>query len=334
MQVVDVNGNMFGYDYLEVIGINGKPKTPGGGGGPYVPYTGATGNVDLGTHTLSAKDLIINHPSGSGVAVSITKGGSGEALKVVKTSGSGNAASITGGVTLLDELHLTTDLSDSYISSAATWNAKQEQLVSGTNIKTINGSSVLGTGNLVVSGGGGGGGTHTPFKFNSYLSNLATSGAVNGISIGNFSMSANQCIAYPYIPKFSFTANAFYLNVPVGVVGNLGRILVYQDTNGLPTTKLFESANLDLGTSGVKTASTTFTFTAGTIYWLAFHCNAVPSGSISGISVANAISFAFLTITPITALSRNVTFGSSSPSPMNPNQSINSILPFIGITSA
>jgi hypothetical protein len=28
MQVVDVNGNMFGYDHLEIIGIDGKPKTP------------------------------------------------------------------------------------------------------------------------------------------------------------------------------------------------------------------------------------------------------------------------------------------------------------------
>jgi hypothetical protein len=182
--------------------------------------------------------------------------------------------------------------------------------------------------------GGGGGGSHTPFKFNSYLSNLATSAAVNGTSIGNFSMSANQCIAYPYIPKFSFTANGFYINVPVGVAGNLGRILVYEDDNGVPTTKIFESANLDLSTNGVKTAATTFSFVEGNIYWLAFHCNAVPSGSISGISVANAISFSFLTITPITALSRNVTFGASSPSPMNPNQAINSILPFIGITSA
>lgn len=34
-------------------------------------------------------------------------------------------------------------------------NAKQETLVSGTNIKTINGDSILGSGNLVVSGGGG-----------------------------------------------------------------------------------------------------------------------------------------------------------------------------------
>lgn len=30
MQVVDVNGNMFGYDHLEIIGANGKPKTTGG----------------------------------------------------------------------------------------------------------------------------------------------------------------------------------------------------------------------------------------------------------------------------------------------------------------
>jgi hypothetical protein len=99
-----------------------------------VPYIGATTNVDLGTHTLSAKDLVISHPSGSGVAASITKGGSGEALTVVKSSGSGNAASITGGVTLLSELHLTTDLDDSYIASAATWNAKQAALSAGTGI--------------------------------------------------------------------------------------------------------------------------------------------------------------------------------------------------------
>jgi hypothetical protein len=90
----------------------------------FVPYTGATTNVDLGTHTLSAKDLVINHSSGSGVAASITKGGAGEALTVNKTSGSGNAMSVTGGVTQLSELHLTTDLADAYIASAATWNAK------------------------------------------------------------------------------------------------------------------------------------------------------------------------------------------------------------------
>jgi hypothetical protein len=94
----------------------------------YVPYTGATTNVNLGTHTLSAANLVINHTSGSGVAASITKGGNGEALSVVKSSGSGNAASITGGVTLLSELNLTTDLADAYIASATIWNAKQNAI--------------------------------------------------------------------------------------------------------------------------------------------------------------------------------------------------------------
>lgn len=74
--------------------------------GIYVPYTGATGNVDLGTHTLSSYNLIVNHTSGSGVAASITKGGNGEALTINKTSGSGNAMSVTGGLTSLVDLSL------------------------------------------------------------------------------------------------------------------------------------------------------------------------------------------------------------------------------------
>jgi hypothetical protein len=70
----------------------------------YVPYTGATADVDLGSHSLTASDLIIDHASGSGVAASITKGGSGEALTVVKSSGSGNVASFTGGNTFISTL--------------------------------------------------------------------------------------------------------------------------------------------------------------------------------------------------------------------------------------
>ncbi len=41
-----------------------------------------------------------------------------------------------------------TAIADAYIASAATWNAKQAALVSGTNIKTINGNSLLGSGNI------------------------------------------------------------------------------------------------------------------------------------------------------------------------------------------
>jgi hypothetical protein len=106
-----------------------------------VPYTGATANVDLGTHTLSSYNLVVNHASGSGVAAQITKGGNGEALTVSKSSGTGNAASILGGVTLLSELHLNTSLADAYIASAATWNAKQNAL-NGTGFVKISGTTI------------------------------------------------------------------------------------------------------------------------------------------------------------------------------------------------
>jgi hypothetical protein len=73
----------------------------------FVPYTGATANVDLGTHTILAQNATISssgsgntatitHSSGSGIGLNITKGGSGEGLYINKTSGSGNAATIIG----------------------------------------------------------------------------------------------------------------------------------------------------------------------------------------------------------------------------------------------
>lgn len=39
------------------------------------------------------------------------------------------------------------------VADINTWNAKQNLLVSGTNIKTINGNSLLGSGNITISGG-------------------------------------------------------------------------------------------------------------------------------------------------------------------------------------
>ena len=50
---------------------------------------------------------IINHGSGSGIALNITKGGNGEGLRVAKTSGSGNAVTITGGLLSAEAATLT-----------------------------------------------------------------------------------------------------------------------------------------------------------------------------------------------------------------------------------
>jgi hypothetical protein len=91
--------------------------TTGNAAATYVPYTGATADVNLGTHDLTAErgtfqnngssdTLTVNHTSGSGYGIKVTKGGNNEALYVSKTSGSGNAMTVVGGRTSLVDLAL------------------------------------------------------------------------------------------------------------------------------------------------------------------------------------------------------------------------------------
>lgn len=75
------------------------------------------------------------------------------------TSVTGTAPVVSsGGTTPAISMPAATSLVNGYLSSAdwTTFNNKQAALVSATNIKTINGNSILGSGDLVVSGGGGG----------------------------------------------------------------------------------------------------------------------------------------------------------------------------------
>lgn len=67
----------------------------------------------------------------------------------------GNKADTTALTGVNDALTAHTADTTIHVTSSdkTTWNGKQDALVSGTNIKTINGSSVLGSGDLTVDGG-------------------------------------------------------------------------------------------------------------------------------------------------------------------------------------
>lgn len=77
----------------------------------------------------------------------------GTSSQYLMADGSVNS-SITSLGTVTTGVWSGTPVSDSYISSASTWSAKQAALVSGTNIKTVNSTSLLGSGDIVISGGG------------------------------------------------------------------------------------------------------------------------------------------------------------------------------------
>lgn len=142
----------------------------------------------------------------------------------------------------------------------------QPKLVSGVNIKTINGNSLLGSGDLVISGGASG--IHALVQ--------PDTGRIVPIIVGGTNMTtvtatANRLTAIPLIPAKTFTCSNLFINVTTGAAGTNARILIYSDLNGIPNTKLYESANLDCATTGIKTATTSFTFTAGTTYWICTH---------------------------------------------------------------
>ena len=68
----------------------------GGGGAGTTLYGGLIATTGSFASSGGSDTFAINHSSGSGIALNITKGGSGEGLYINKTSGSGNAATIIG----------------------------------------------------------------------------------------------------------------------------------------------------------------------------------------------------------------------------------------------
>jgi hypothetical protein len=155
--------------------------------------------------------------------------------------------------------------------------AVQPTLVSGTNIKTINSNTLLGSGDLVIGSG-------------SHVLTKPVSGRTYNVRIDSTSVTANTAIVpnfiylSPFIPANTLTVSAFQLNVTVVGVGN-ARFLVYSDLNGVPNNKLLESDNQDCSTLGLRTYNPplNFTFTAGTVYWLGIYSSiACTISSING----------------------------------------------------
>lgn len=117
----------------------------------------------------------------------------------------------------------------------------------------------------------GGGGAHVLTK---PVSNSTYSVRLNAVSYPTYStITGNNILLYPFIPANSLTIKNLFINVQSATVGGLARLLVYSDLNGVPSSKLIESTSLDCSTTGDKTFNTSFTFTAGTTYWLGLYAN-------------------------------------------------------------
>jgi hypothetical protein len=179
-----------------------------------------------------------------------------------------------------------------------------KSVVAGSNVTVDNTDPA----NPVVSASGGGG-------INAVIP-LGSGNAYSNITIGDsnaiLTPVANRIALMPFIPNTTFTTSNLYFNVFSAVANTNSRILIYSHSNttGLPDNKLFESTDISVETTGVKTLLTTQTFTAGVVYWLGFYSNGASTyyGSIAGTQ--NIIGFDS-TINNWNSIVRNVTYGSA-----------------------
>jgi hypothetical protein len=141
-------------------------------------------------------------------------------------------------------------------------------LVAGTNV-TITGTFPNQTINSSGGGGGGGGGFHmlSPtlpgilYLAQGYAPNTSTTTLSAGVGVMMLSL---------FSPASTFTITDLSVNVTTAAssASNV-KILVYSDDGfGYPRAKLIESSALSMLTTGGKIFTTSYTFTAGTKYWM------------------------------------------------------------------
>jgi hypothetical protein len=321
---------------------------------------------------LASTDLLeISEDAGGGTYV--TKSITGAEIIAAASGGSVAWGDITGN--LVDQTDLQTALS-----------AKQNTLVSGTNIKTIEGQSLLGSGNIDLTksdvglanvdntsdlnkpistatqtalnakqnaltltttgtsgaatlvgstlnipqyGGGGASGlkgVHTllPLSFNQSTSAIITTPA----NLSNVGLTANRLVLYPFIPANSFTAETMFINCTTLLSGANARILIYSDLNGSPNSKLMESTDLSLSTTGQKSYVSFFDFVAGTTYWLGVHAST--GGSVTHMAASSIMPIYNFGINVYVNYFVNVALG-SAPATITSKTPNTTNTPFIGM---
>ncbi len=230
-------------------------------------------------------------------------------------AGSGGSGPEWGGIT--GTLSTQTDLQDEL-------DDKQDTLVSATNIKTINGTSVLGSGDLAVGGGGGPAGFHVQLLPGGsiYGGALTQSNVWTGGSNYANVTSANQIFFFPFIPSQDFTSSTMRFNCNSAGAGDEARLSIYShDGFNAPQTKLYESANIDLGTTGYKTITETRNWTKGEVYWLAIHMkDGVARIMGSGSNKPDTLVIGLLNSNRIkTWVQMSQTFANGAPTTASPN---------------
>lgn len=123
--------------------------------GSNIPFLFINSTTHLSGDFAAVKNAIANKTPFELYYVNILGYGDVAAPEVCFVSGENIQATFHFESTTANHTVVQTTITPTGVSADTSYHSYQEQLVSGTNIKTINGESILGEGNLEISGGGG-----------------------------------------------------------------------------------------------------------------------------------------------------------------------------------
>lgn len=123
--------------------------------GSNIPFLFINSTTHLSGDFAAVKNAIANKTPFELYYVNILGYGDIAAPEVCFVSGENIQATFHFESTTLNHTVVQTTITPTGVSADTSYHSYQEQLVSGTNIKTINGESILGEGNLEISGSGG-----------------------------------------------------------------------------------------------------------------------------------------------------------------------------------
>ena len=123
--------------------------------GSNIPYLFINSSTHLSGDFAAVKNAIANKTLFELYYVNILGYGDIAAPEVCFASGESIQATFHFESTTANHTVVQTTITPTGVSAGTSYHSYQKQLVSGTNIKTINGESILGEGNLEIYGGGG-----------------------------------------------------------------------------------------------------------------------------------------------------------------------------------
>lgn len=181
--------------------------------GSNIPYLFINSSTHLSGDFAAVKNAIANKTPFELYYVNILGYNDVAAPEVCFVSGENIQATFHFESTTANHTVVQTTITPTGVSANTSYHSYQEQLVSGTNIKTINGESILGEGNLEISGGGG----SVPYILCNAL-NTTVEGDFEAVKTAIQNRTAYLIYLYGYTEGTAYLAYSGYYNSITGQI--------------------------------------------------------------------------------------------------------------------